>query len=79
MRKLPLVEVGWIDCTSQTSWQFERSIDVDVKMTYIHSVGWRLKSDKEGILLLRQRSDDGYAGDRLRIPRGCIREVRRIE
>ncbi len=78
MRKLHLVEVEWEDTTSRSNWIGER--DAEVAPAHIHSIGWKLKSNGKYILLITQRDATyGECSDRTRIPRGCIKRVRRIE
>lgn len=78
MRKLPLVEVEWEDTTSKSGW--EDTKDADLEFATIHNVGWQLQRTKKYILLVTQR-DSTYGGcaDRTKIPRGCIKSIRRIE
>ena len=78
MRKLQLVEVEWEDTTSSGRWVNEK--DALVMPAQIHTVGWKLKATRKYLLLITQR-DETYdeCADRIRIPRGCIRSIRRIE
>lgn len=78
MRKLHLVEVEWEDTTSDRRWEGED--DVSVNPAIIRNVGWQLQSTKKHILLTSQKDivHKEYA-DRIRIPRGCIRGIRRLE
>ncbi len=78
MRKLPLVIVEWEDTTSSHKWAEEKESDVQTAL--IHTVGWRLKGGRKYILLSSQR-DFTYneCSDRVKIPRGCIKSIRRVE
>ena len=77
MKKLPLIVVEWEDATSKHSWEDERDADFKIKSSF--SVGWQLKTDRKYLLLTRQRETDGYYADRLKIPRGCIKSIKRLE
>ena len=78
MRKLQLVEVEWEDTTSSGRWVDEEN--ADVKPAQVHTVGWKLKATRKYLLLISQRDETyGECSDRIRIPRGCIKSVRRIE
>ncbi len=78
MRKLPLVVIEWEDTTSDRRWESEKN--ADVKTALIHTVGWRLKSDRKYYLLTTQRdTTHRECSDRIKIPRGCIKSIRVIE
>lgn len=78
MRKLHLVEVEWEDTTSRSSWIDEK--DADLKPAHIHTVGWQLKATRKYLLLITQRDATyGECSDRTRIPRGCVKSIRKIE
>ena len=78
MRKLHLVEVEWEDTTSKHCWKDEK--DADFESAIIHAVGWQLRCTRKHILLITQRdSVYGECSDRVKIPRGCIKSIRRIE
>ena len=78
MRKLPLIEVEWQDTTSRGAWADE--VKADFESAIIHTVGWKLKSTRNYILVTNQRDTVyGECSDRHKIPRGCIRNIRRIE
>ena len=77
MRKLHLVEVEWEDTTSDRRWVGKD--DVVVNPAIIRTVGWQLQRTGEYILLTSQQdiTHNEYA-DRIRIPKGCIRNIRRL-
>lgn len=78
MRKRPLLVIEWDDTTSSSKWEDEG--DADVKLARIHTVGWQLKKTREYILLTNQRDATYYqCSDRHKIPRGCIKNIRRLE
>ena len=78
MRKLQLVEVEWEDTTSRSSWVDEK--DANFTPAHIHTVGWKLESNRKYLLLVAQRDETyGECSERTRIPRGCIKSIRRIE
>ncbi len=77
MRKLPLIIVEWEDTTGQSSWEEEKNADFKIKPSF--SVGWKLKTDRKYVLITRQREVGGNFADRLKIPRGCIKSIKRLE
>ena len=78
MRKLHLVEIEWEDTTSKHDWADEKGADIQTAI--IHSVGWRLRSNRKYLLLATQRDFTyGECSDRIKIPRGCVKSIRRIE
>lgn len=78
MRDLPLVEVEWEDTTSDRRW--ETRDKVDVTPAIIQNIGWQLKHTRDYILLTSQRdiTHNEYA-DRIRIPRGCIKSIKKVK
>ena len=78
MRKLPLVEIEWVDATSDRRWAPEEKAEVEPAI--IKNVGWQLKRTKRYILMTSQRDlSNKECSDRTRIPRGCIKTIRKIE
>lgn len=78
MRKLHLVEVEWEDTTSDRRW--EGKDNVSVNPAIIYNIGWQLQRTRKHILLTSQKDiTHGEYADRIRIPRGCIRNIRRLE
>ncbi len=78
MRKLNLVEIEWEDTTSSSRWEDEK--DAEVRPAIIRIIGWQLMRTGKYLLLITQR-DTTYnqCADRTRIPRGCIKSIRKIE
>ena len=72
-----MIIVEWEDTTGKSSW--EEGKDADFKIEPSYSVGWRLKTSRKYVLITRQRETDGHYADRLKIPKGCIRSIRRLE
>ena len=79
MKKVPLVEVIWEDTTSKSKWVDDDEVD-DLDISICHTVGWKVKATRRYVIIANQR-DETYGGvsDRHKIPRGCIREIRRLE
>lgn len=78
MRKLPLVDVEWEDATSDRRWQNES--EAGVIPAIIHNVGWQLQRTRKYILISSQQDVTNKEwADRTRIPRGCIKSIRRLE
>ena len=78
MKKLDLVEVEWEDTTSDRRW--EGKDNVSVIPAIICNVGWQLQLTKKHILLTSQKDITFQEfAERIRIPRGCVKSIRRIE
>jgi len=79
-KKYPLMEVVWDDITSNHSWQ---DIEETKKETPIRakSIGWKIRGDGKNITLATMLSvdEDDRVGERVIIPKGCIRYSRIIE
>ena len=78
MRKLPLVIVEWDDTSTHTKWcKEDREHTEDA--SHCVSVGWRLSSSREHIVLTPMRDKEGWCSDRQIIPRGCITSITKIK
>ena len=78
MKKRSLVIVEWEDITTIRGWWDEEEAKEDTPLKCI-SVGWKLVSTKNHLSLIASRSENADCGDRITIPKGCIRSIRRIE
>jgi len=83
MRKLPLIVVEWDDISTLSGWDYD---DEDKSGEVLHciSVGWRVKSSRQYLQIASIRSGYIYSrrskcSDRQLIPRGCIRNIRKLE
>lgn len=76
-----LVEVDWIDATSDPSW-FERK-DFKWPVMHVTSIGYYFDQNEVAICLVNSLFDDyeedkGTVGGYQTIPKGMILEVRRM-
>lgn len=78
MRKRPLLVVEWDDITTSHPWVDEDENHVE-KALHCTSVGWKLKSGRKHLVITPMRAENNDCGDRQIIPRGAIRNIRRIE
>ena len=78
MRKLPLIIVEWEDVTQHTGWRNEEAVK-DEHISHCKMVGWKTGGDKGNIFIATAFDDDGCSNGRRIIPRGCIRNIRRLE
>jgi len=78
MKKPQLVVVDWVDTTTYSMWDYE--ID-DETLSNCCSVGWLIKKDRFSVVLASMRDNDKRKTSNMRthIPRGCIRNIRKIE
>ncbi len=78
MRKLPLVVVEWEDTSTHGAWKGEAD-DFTSEIEPCVSVGWKLKSTRKHLRITAMRTIGGACNDRQSIPRGCIKNIRRLE
>lgn len=78
MRKLPLVVVDWRDITTHPTWDTEDADYTGMAMNCV-SVGWQLKSNSKALVITPIRTEDGCCGDRIVIPRGCIKKITKVD
>jgi len=77
MKKKPLLLVEWDDIVTDRGWEDEED-DCTGGSAHCVSVGWQLKSNRKNLVITPMRSH-GHCNDRQIIPRGCIRNIRRLE
>jgi len=78
MRKLPLLLVEWDDCVTDSRWQ-DVNTESGIHTNPAYSVGWRVKSNKRYLVISPMRDSTDKCDDRINIPRGCIKSIRRLE
>ena len=79
MKKRPLVMIEWEDIAAHSSWIEEDSQPEASDTIHCVTVGWRIKSNKRMIVITSTRADTKKCTDRMSIPRGCIKSIRRLE
>lgn len=77
MRKLPLIIVEWDDVSSYDGWRDTEESKTS-KPFQARMVGWEISRNKDCLVLATAFSDDECNGRRV-IPRGCIRNIRKVE
>jgi len=69
-------KIEWVDSTFHHGWQLKQ--DSDCTFPQCVSVGIFIKEDKESITIAQSESADSY-GDRITIPKCCIKKVRELK
>jgi len=70
-----LVEVEWDDACARGGWlPMDKHIEQHALRT--RSVGYRLRNDREAIVLLQSQNIHDEYSDAIVIPRGMVRKVR---
>ncbi len=78
-KELRLVMVRWGDAWSLGSWQDISYPKDTTKPALIHSVGWLVNENKEGVFLsARIDADNDNIGNCSFIPRGMIKDVTQL-
>lgn len=77
-RKLPLIEVEWMDTTTYTGWDSDKD-DYSEEGLLCRSVGWQLKSSRNSIVITPMRNEDKRCNDRQIIPRACVVSIRKLQ
>jgi hypothetical protein len=71
----PLVEVEWDDACGRTGWrpaeEYARENGVRTR-----SVGYRVRNDRDAVVLLQSQAMNGNYNDSIVIPRSMVRKVR---
>ena len=78
-RKRPLLVVEYDDVTSASTWVSEDSVLRERFPMRCRLVGWRMGADRKNLFLSSNQAEDKYVADRHCIPKGCIRNIRRLE
>ena len=78
IRKRPLLLVEWQDITSTGGWIKEKDCLKDEPII-AYSVGWKMPSPKGKLVITSMRDSRSSCNDRVIIPRGCIKNIRRLE
>lgn len=76
--KRSLIIVEWEDTCTIASWDSDDKAKNDSPLQS-QSVGWRLPSPKNVVVLTAMRNEGGNCTGRQIIPRGCIKSIRRLE
>lgn len=76
-RKLPLVEVSWVDSASTNGWRGKQEPD-DVPCK-CRTVGYLLKRTKRTLTVAQNLSEFGSTGEWMQIPAAVVKRVRRLK
>jgi hypothetical protein len=72
----PIVEVTWEDAESDHGW--EPSADTDMSPAMAVTVGFLIKDESERVVIASTCDAQNNSNNRLKIPRGMIRSMRKI-
>ena len=72
IRKLPRVEVRWVDANSHGGWATLKQYHDDKSVSEIESLGYLTKNTKQEIQLVQSRSKNGNVADSITIPKAWI-------
>lgn len=75
-KKLPLVEVTWVDSTSYTRWT-TRDGALGMPLIVITTAGYLLDKTRKEVRLVRSMAADDDVGDVFLIPRSCIFKIKK--
>lgn len=67
-----LVIVEWSDAWSNGTWT---QLEAEEKPITVHSVGWLIQSNRNGITLCSRLTEDGSIGVKHFIPKGMVVKV----
>ena len=79
IRKRPLLLIEWDDVSSFSGWETEGDALKKEKPFQAKMVGWEIYRNKDYLALATAFSDGEDCNGRRYIPRGCIRNIRKIE
>ena len=77
MKEPRLVEVTWMDASSDDDWK--DSDDEPVALVTCRTVGWLIRRDDKRLVVVQTITDDDGRGNEWSIPAGCVKKVRRLE
>ena len=78
MKKRPLVLIEWDDAFGDNRWHDEDDIGRAVPMRCV-TVGWRMPSERGYFSLASTRDRQGRCADRMTIPKGNVKSIRRLD
>ena len=72
IRKLPRVEIHWVDANSHGGWATLKQYHDDKCLSEIESIGYLTKNTKQEVQLVQSRSINGNVADSITIPKAWI-------
>lgn len=72
IRKLPRVEVHWVDANSHGGWATLKQYHDEKGVSEIESIGYLTKNNKQEVQLVQSRSKNGNVADSITIPKAWI-------
>lgn len=76
----PRVEVEWEDAASEDKWQtMAEAVDGLERPWMVNSIGYLIHDTPEGVILAGSIDPEGNVCMALKIPRGMIRKIERVE
>ena len=78
MKKDKIIEVEWVDSTSNDSW---KTIEKHTQDTMIkcRTVGYLNRNDDEMVQVVQSKSDENHAMASLMIPKKCVTRIRKLK
>ena len=76
--KKQLVEVDWVDSWSSARWENKDTVADDDGVLHCRSVGYVLRRGQKSVVLAASMSESGNVGDRICIPRPCVKTIRKV-
>jgi len=73
---MKVLKISWVDSTFHDGWQ-QKEI-VDCSLSTCETVGILIKEDKDSITIAQSESENSW-GDRITIPKCCIKKVRELK
>lgn len=77
-RKLPLVEVSWVDASSTHGWMDRDQAREEANPIECLTVGRLIRNDKETTAVAQTISEEGKFGEVWAIPAQWVKRVRRL-
>lgn len=77
MKKRSLVIIEWDDAYGNNKWHSEDDFD-DAKPMRCTTVGWRMPARKGYFSIASTRDERGRCADRMTIPRGSIKSIKKL-
>lgn len=74
---MKIVQVDWLDTMTDSGWKSPK-IKLDTKDMLQHSVGYLLENSKKQVVICQSYGEVNNCAERLQIPKGCVKRVRRI-
>lgn len=72
-----MVLVEWLDTSSNSNWATKE--EAKPKVLTCRTIGFLLERNKKHIAIYATDSESGNISDRVCIPKGCIKSVKRLK